>query len=107
MAKEVDGKQHYANGDSASPQEYARMVSEDRRLRLPGYEVYQFGGYELSEPERGESIVKNFFMRLVEMTVVLLTVASRCKSASSYIYAIKPVELLLRDNSRDDIFLPW
>ena len=32
----------------------------------------------------------------VEMTVVLLTVASRCKSASSCIYAIKPVELLVR-----------
>jgi hypothetical protein len=43
----------------------------------------------------------------VEMTVVLLTVASRWKSASSCIYAIKPVELLLRDNRRDEIFLPW
>jgi hypothetical protein len=43
----------------------------------------------------------------VEMTVVLLTVASRWKSASSDIYAIKPVELLLRDNRRDEIFLPW
>ena len=44
MAKDVDGQQYYANDDSASPQEYARMVSVDRRLRLPGYEVYQFGG---------------------------------------------------------------
>jgi hypothetical protein len=35
----------------------------------------------------------------VEMTVVLLTVASRWKSASSGIYAIKPVELLVRDTS--------
>ena len=43
----------------------------------------------------------------VEMTVVLLTVASRCKSASSCIYPIKLVELLLRDNRRDGIFLPW
>ena len=43
----------------------------------------------------------------VEMTVVLLTVASRCKPASSDIYAIKPVELSVRDTSRDEIFLPW
>ena len=41
------------------------------------------------------------------MTVVLLTVASRCKSALSCIYPIKPVELLVRYNRRDEIFLPW
>ena len=63
---EVDGKQHYANGDIASPQEYARMVSEDRRLRLLGYEVYRFGGYELSEPQTGQAIVKEFFIRLFD-----------------------------------------
>ena len=44
---EVDGKQHYADGDVASPRLYAEMVSEDRRLRLAGYEVYRFGGWEL------------------------------------------------------------
>jgi len=45
---EVDGKQHYAEGDVASPRLYAEMVSEDRRLRLAGYEVYRFGGWELT-----------------------------------------------------------
>ena len=45
---EVDGKQHYAEGDTASPKLYSEMVSEDRRLRLRGYEVYRFGGYELT-----------------------------------------------------------
>jgi very-short-patch-repair endonuclease len=44
---EVDGKQHYAEGDAASPRLYGEMVAEDRRLRLRGYEVYRFGGYEL------------------------------------------------------------
>ena len=44
---EVDGKQHYADDDIASPRRYAEMVSEDRRLSLAGYEVYRFGGAEL------------------------------------------------------------
>lgn len=33
---EVDRKQHYANGDTASPALYSEMVSEGRRLRLDG-----------------------------------------------------------------------
>jgi very-short-patch-repair endonuclease len=45
---EVDGKQHYADGDRASPTRYAEMVAEDRKLRLSGYEVYRFGGAELA-----------------------------------------------------------
>jgi hypothetical protein len=42
-----------------------------------------------------------------EMTVVLLPVASRCKSASSGISPLKPVELPVRAKSRDEIVLPW
>lgn len=45
---EVDGKQHYADGDRASPARYTEMVAEDRMLRLAGYEVYRFGGAELA-----------------------------------------------------------
>jgi very-short-patch-repair endonuclease len=42
---EVDGKQHYAETDGrASPHRYAEMVSEDRAIRLRGYEVFRFGG---------------------------------------------------------------
>ena len=63
---EVDGKHHYAKGDVASPQEYARMVSEDRKLRLRGYEVYRFGGFELSEAEVGKTILKGFFRALFD-----------------------------------------
>src|SRR5262249_26011508 len=44
---EVDGKQHYADGDVASPRLYSAMMAEDRALRLRGYEIYRFGGHEL------------------------------------------------------------
>lgn len=48
---EVDGKQHYADDSGrADPSRYARMAAEDRRLRLAGYEVYRFGGKELTDP---------------------------------------------------------
>jgi very-short-patch-repair endonuclease len=60
---EVDGKQHYADPDGkASARLYSEMVAEDRRLRLSGYEVYRFGGYELSV-ESAENIVFEFFRR--------------------------------------------
>ena len=45
---ELDGRQHYADEDGrADPRLYAEMVAEDRKLRLLGYEVYRFGGYEI------------------------------------------------------------
>jgi very-short-patch-repair endonuclease len=62
---EVDGKQHYAEGDVASPKRYAEMVAEDRRLRLLGYEVYRFGGLEL-DPAAGHIVVTSFFEQLFE-----------------------------------------
>lgn len=47
---EVDGKHHYTGEDGrGDPWRYAAMVSEDRRLRLAGYEVYRFGGAEFSQ----------------------------------------------------------
>lgn len=61
---EVDGKQHYAEGDMAKPALYSAMVSEDRRLRLAGYEVYRFGGYELTQKPRAAEMVKGFFEQL-------------------------------------------
>lgn len=53
---EIDGKQHYADGDTASPQRYASMVAEDRNLRLLGYEVYRFGGFELMQDNPAPSL---------------------------------------------------
>ncbi|AOK06933.1 hypothetical protein LGM90_29145 [Burkholderia sp. AU28942] len=50
---EIDGRHHYAVADRnvpelyiANAQRYAEMATEDRRLRLMGYEVYRFGGHE-------------------------------------------------------------
>jgi hypothetical protein len=64
---EVDGRHHYAteNG-TADPQQYARMLAEDRRLRLAGYEVYRFGGAELSDEEQGRTLLDAFFDKLLD-----------------------------------------
>ena len=44
---EIDGKQHYSDEvGRASPQKYAEMISEDRRIKLLGYEIFRFGGAE-------------------------------------------------------------
>jgi len=65
---EVDGKQHYSTGQDASarpsPAEYARTVQGDRRLRLAGYEVYRFGGYELRDDDACALVVGEFFLKL-------------------------------------------
>lgn len=45
---EIDGKHHYADKDKASPKLYSDMVAEDRRMKLSGYDIYRFGGYELT-----------------------------------------------------------
>lgn len=62
---EVDGKQHYARGDIASPALYSEMVAEDRRLRLAGYEVYRFGGAELMK-EGADKMLADFLDQLAE-----------------------------------------
>lgn len=62
---EVDGSQHYSEDGQASPSRYAEMVSADRDLRLAGYEVYRFGGAELSG-DSGKSLLQHFFSRLFE-----------------------------------------
>lgn len=81
---EVDGRHHYANEDGkdlwvADAQRYAEMVSEDRKLRLSGYEVYRFGGAEFTDVsmdswtvgERSEAMLKSFFDRLLKKHRVL------------------------------------
>jgi very-short-patch-repair endonuclease len=62
---EVDGKQHYADGNIANPRRYAEMVAEDRKLQLAGYEVYRFGAFEL-QLENAEDIVQRFFQGLFQ-----------------------------------------
>lgn len=61
---EVDGKQHYAEGETASPKLYSGMVAEDRRLRLRGYDVYRFGGHELTAPGAAD-MLREFFRELL------------------------------------------
>jgi hypothetical protein len=73
---EVDGKQHYADGDKASTAKYADMVAEDRCLRLAGYELYRFGGAEFKDVTLSDGkytvgpvakeVAINFFQRLFE-----------------------------------------
>lgn len=64
---EVDGRHHYADPSGvASPQLYATMAAEDRRLRLVGYEVFRFGGAELTDTAQGRAVLEDFFFRLLE-----------------------------------------
>lgn len=74
---EVDGIQHYSRdnkqaatrqvtaGPLADPARYAAMMSEDRQLTLQGYEVYRFGGHELSDRTVAEHTVTEFFLHLL------------------------------------------
>lgn len=63
---EVDGRHHYAGDDGrADPQRYATMVTEDRRLRLTGYEVYRFGGAELVHASTATTTLNDFFDELL------------------------------------------
>lgn len=47
-----------------SPRLYSEMVAEDRRIRLTGYEVYRFGGWELMQADADE-LLQRFFGELV------------------------------------------
>ncbi|RZU46508.1 hypothetical protein EV284_1189 [Streptomyces sp. BK022] len=70
---EVDGVQHYGRPNppdegrithTAVTRLYAEMVAEDRRLGLAGYEIYRFGGWELTQPH-AEQMVADFFTELL------------------------------------------
>lgn len=68
---EIDGKQHYAEGNIASPKLYSEMVRAQREMSLYGYDVYRFGGYEFMGADSDENLknqvlenLKIFFERL-------------------------------------------
>ncbi len=62
---EIDGKQHYADDEGlASPPRYAEMVTEDRRMRLLGYEIFRFGGAEFVSSENGIKMITKFISEL-------------------------------------------
>lgn len=48
------------------------MVRDDRELRLKGYEVYRFGGYELMNEKKARPILYEFFDKLFEHYEVVL-----------------------------------
>jgi hypothetical protein len=74
MVIEIDGRHHYD-----SPNQYAAMCREDRRLRLLGYEVYRFGAADFNDTRLAplkvgpgsQSVVSDFFNRLLRKYGVL------------------------------------
>ena len=63
---EVDGIQHYSDGaGQASTARYAEMMKADRELRLGGYEVYRFGGYEFVDTTYAHVMLVQFFTSLL------------------------------------------
>jgi very-short-patch-repair endonuclease len=61
---EIDGKQHYSDNEGrANPNQYSEMVAEDRKLKLSGYEIYRFGGYELMQAN-ASIVIEDFFLKL-------------------------------------------
>lgn len=69
---EVDGKQHYSQNGIAKPEFYAEMVKDDRALRLKGYEVYRFGGYELTNERNARQMIGEFFDELFKRYEIVL-----------------------------------
>ena len=63
---EIDGQHHYARADgTADSVAYAKMMAEDRRLRLAGYEVHRFGGNEFVDVKAAEAMIDDFFDQLL------------------------------------------
>lgn len=62
---ELDGKQHYSDGDKSSPKKYADMVSYDRKMKLLGYDIFRFGGQEFLEENFKEKLY-SFFNELLD-----------------------------------------
>lgn len=69
---ELDGQQHYSVNGKAAPSVYAEMAKDDRELRLKGYEVYRFGGYEFLNETSAKQMICNFFDKLFERYEIAL-----------------------------------
>lgn len=80
---EIDGMQHYSNEQEmdvfenkeikkvnkniASSKKYAEMVEDDRKLKLYGYNVFRFGGYEFLPGQHPKSKIIHFFESLFKI----------------------------------------
>ena len=62
---EIDGKEHYSKDEKPSPQLYSEIVISDRELKLKGYDVSRFGGYEVCKENAGATI-RTFFEKFFE-----------------------------------------
>lgn len=69
---EIDGQQHYSENKAASPKLYSAMVKDDRNLKLYGYDVYRFGGYEFIDIENPQQMIKEFIGALYKKYEVSL-----------------------------------
>ena len=63
---ELDGQQRYSQNGKAVLALYAKMVKDDRVLRLKGYEVYRFGGHEFFDKNSAKQMICEFFDKLFE-----------------------------------------
>jgi hypothetical protein len=62
---EIDGKHHYSdNNGQSNPQKYSEMMEADRQLKLLGYDLYRFGGYELLKSTKPDELIEDFFVSL-------------------------------------------
>lgn len=66
---EIDGKHHYSEGNTSSPRLYSEMVSEDRELKLRGYDIFRFGGYELGT-NSSNILIEEFIDKLFDMHAI-------------------------------------
>ena len=64
---EIDGKQHYSENNIASPKLYAQMVEDDRKLKLYGYDVFRFGGFEFIDKIKIKEKIEQFFQDLFKL----------------------------------------
>ncbi|MCB9230024.1 MAG: hypothetical protein H6581_00025 [Bacteroidia bacterium] len=61
---EIDGKQHYAVNEIASPEKYSEMIRLDRELKFLNYDVYRLGGFELTY--NTDETIETFFNSIFE-----------------------------------------
>lgn len=69
---ELDGKQHYSEDDKPSPKKYADLVEYDRKMKLLGYDVYRFGGFEFTLKDFSKMIHGFFDMLILKYAPHLL-----------------------------------
>ncbi|MDC9481825.1 hypothetical protein PSM37_18070, partial [Clostridioides difficile] len=50
--------------DIASSKKYAEMVEDDRKLKIYGYNVFRFGGYEFLAEQKPKRKITQFFEEL-------------------------------------------